>query len=275
MSLALGIAVGLILGLTGAGGSILAVPLLMAGLGWSITQAAPVALLAVAAAAGLGTYIAWRKSYVRYRAALLMSGVGALFAPFGLMAAERLPTHTLTLAFAALLVVVAIRMIRRSIVAPTEAGIVRATVAGDGSHTAGRICHVQANGRILWTRACVGVMSVIGAVTGFLSGLLGVGGGFVIVPSLRASTALSMHSAVATSLMVIALTSIGTVISSIAQGREMPWLIAIPFVIGALLGMVGGGRLAPRIAGPLLQRLFAGLMLMVAAGLASHGLGWL
>ena len=71
MSVLLGIAVGLILGLTGAGGSVLAVPLLMAGLGWSLPQAVPVALLAVAAAAALGAWLAWRQSYLRYRAALL------------------------------------------------------------------------------------------------------------------------------------------------------------------------------------------------------------
>lgn len=275
MGLAIGIAVGLILGLTGAGGSILAVPLLMAGLGWSLTQAAPVALLAVAAAAGLGTYIAWRKSYVRYRAALLISAVGVLFSPLGLLAADWLPQHILGLAFSVVLVIVAARMIHQSIRAPEESAVVRATVAGDGSHTDGPICRINDNGRIIWTRPCAFVMSLIGAITGFLSGLLGVGGGFVIVPSLRASSALSMHSAVATSLMVIALTSLGTVVSAMAQGRTMPWAVALPFVIGALLGMVGGGRLAPRIAGPRLQRLFAMLMLTVAAGLAARSFGWI
>lgn len=275
MSLAIGIAVGLILGLTGAGGSILAVPLLMAGLGWSITQAAPVALLAVASAAGLGTYIAWRKSYVRYRAALLISAVGLLFSPLGLIVAERLPNKILMAVFSAVLAVVALRMILQSIKSPEEAGIVRASVAGDGSHTEGPICHLQNNGRILWTRPCMCAMSAIGAITGFLSGLLGVGGGFVVVPSLRASSALSMHSAVATSLMVIALTSVGTVIAAVAQGRDMHWAVALPFVLGALLGMIGGGRMAPRIAGPRLQIVFSILMLIVAAGLLSRGLGWL
>ena len=72
MLMMLGVAVGLVLGLTGAGGSILAVPLLMAGAALSVPQAAPVALLAVMAAAGLGAARAWRKSYVRYRAASLM-----------------------------------------------------------------------------------------------------------------------------------------------------------------------------------------------------------
>lgn len=275
MSLALGIVVGLILGLTGAGGSILAVPLLMIGLGWSITQAAPVALLAVSSAAALGTYIAWRKSYVRYRAALLISAMGIMVSPLGLLTADRLPRNTLTLVFSATLLIVAIRMIRQTIVAPDESTIVRATVSGDGSHTDGPICQLKENGRILWTRPCTCLMSAIGVATGFLSGLLGVGGGFIVVPSLRASSALSMHSAVATSLMVIALTSAGTVISAIVQGRELPLMIALPFVIGSLLGMIGGGRLAPYIAGARLQRMFALLMIVIAAGLSARSLGML
>lgn len=274
MALVLGIAVGLILGLTGAGGSILAVPLLMAGLGWSITQAAPVALLAVASASAFGTYIAWRKSYVRYRAALLMSAAGVLLAPLGIVSAQHLPAPILALIFSAVLVIVALRMGYRSIAAPMEAGIVRATVAGDGARASGPICRLKENGRILWTRACFVLMLAIGAVTGFLSGLIGVGGGFVIVPSLRAGSALSMHSAVATSLMVIALTSTGTVVTTIAQGQAIPWLIALPFVSGALLGMFGGGKIAPFIAGPSLQRAFAGLMLVIAVRLSGHALGW-
>jgi uncharacterized protein len=84
LSILLGVIIGLVLGLTGAGGSIFAVPLLMAGLGWSITQAATVSLLAVAVAAAAGTALAWRQSYVRYRAALLIASVGVMVAPFGI-----------------------------------------------------------------------------------------------------------------------------------------------------------------------------------------------
>ena len=274
MSLFLGVLTGLVLGLTGAGGSIFAVPLLMANLGWSLPQAVPVALLAVASAAALGTYIAWRKSYVRYRAASLMAAAGMLTSPLGLSAADVMPHTVLTLLFAAVLTVVAIRMFLQASLAPEEAAVVRAAVAGDGSHARRPACHVNSStGRIIWTRPCAMVVSVIGIVTGFLSGLLGVGGGFVIVPSLRALTELSMHSAVATSLMAIALTSLGTVAVAILQGRDLPWMIAMPYVIGALLGMTGGRWLAPHIAGARLQQVFAGLMVLVAAGMVLHATG--
>ena len=110
----LGLAVGLTLALTGAGGGILAVPLLMFGLDWSITQAAPVALLAVGASAALGAVIGLRQGAVRYRAAVLVAITGGLVTPLGVHLAHALPTRPLTVAFAVVLLYVAIRTFRQS-----------------------------------------------------------------------------------------------------------------------------------------------------------------
>ena len=87
----LGTLVGLVLGLTGAGGGVLAVPALMLGLGMSLTDATPVSLVAVGAAASLGAAVGLRNRQVRYRAALLMSGLGILTAPIGVWLAHHLP----------------------------------------------------------------------------------------------------------------------------------------------------------------------------------------
>ncbi|MDM4772733.1 sulfite exporter TauE/SafE family protein [Solimonas sp. SE-A11] len=264
MSMLLGVVAGLVLGLTGAGGSIFAVPLLVLGLGWSLADAVPVALLAVCAAAAFGTAVAWNVAYVRYRAAILMALAGACTAPLGLWAAPRLLAPFLSLLFAAVLVLVALRMLLQARRAPAEARIVRATVAGDGAEAGGPLCGLHAQtGRLMWTLPCAALIGGIGAVTGLLSGLLGVGGGFVIVPALRAATPLSMHSAIATSLLAIALTSAAAVMGALALGHALPWAAALPFVGGALLGMLGGRLLAPRIAGPALQGGFAVAMLAV------------
>ena len=261
-----GVLVGLVLGLTGAGGSVFAVPLLMLGLGWNIAQAMTVALIAVCAAATLGTLVAWNASFVRYRAAIVMALVGCLTAPLGLRLADRLPDSWLTAAFAAVLVVVALRLIVQARGNPAETQVVRATVAGDGKPARGPLCRAnETTGRLVWTSRCAMVISSIGATTGLLSGMLGVGGGFVIVPALRAGTVLSMHSAVATSLMNIALTSAGTVVTSMAMGRTLPWMVALPFVGGSLAGMLAGRRIARRIAGPRLQQSFAAVMFCAAA----------
>lgn len=273
MSILLGIIVGLVLGLTGAGGSILSVPLLMAGLGWPITQAATVSLLAVSMAASLGTVLAWRHSYVRYRAAMLMALAGIITAPAGIHLADSLPPAMLTAAFALLLSIVAVRMFLQAIDSGQDARIVRAAVAGEGAPAQGSICRVNpATGRLIWRWPVFATLGLIGAVTGFLSGLLGVGGGFLIVPALRATTPLSMHSAVATSLMAISLTSLGTVASGLVQGRTLPLVVALPFVLGALIGMAMGRLAAPHIAGPKLQQAFAVVACIVALVMGIHAL---
>jgi len=267
MAVLLGIIVGAVLGLTGAGGSILAVPLLMFGLGWTLPQAAPVALLAVCASATFGTVVAWDVTHVRYRAAVLM-GVAALFtAPLGLTAASLLPLPILTGLFALVLAWVGGRLLRQAVRAPAEAAIVRATVSGDGSRPGGRWIKVSEQGRIIWSEVTFAAVAAIGALTGFVAGMLGVGGGFVIVPALRYASGLSMHSAVATSLLAVALISAVAAAGAAVQGVPIAWAAALPFVGGALAGMFAGRKLAPRIAGVRLQQVFATIMLIVAAGL--------
>lgn len=271
MSIALGIIVGLVLGLTGAGGSILSVPLLMAGLGWPITQAATVSLLAVSMAASLGTVLAWQHSYVRYRAAMLMALAGVITAPAGIYLADGLPPATLTAVFALVLALVAIRMFLQAIGSGQDARIVRAAVAGEGEPARGSLCRVSpTTGRLIWGWPVFATLGLIGSMTGFLSGLLGVGGGFLIVPALRATTQLSMHSSVATSLMAIALTSLGTVASGLVQGRSLPLVVALPFVVGALIGMALGRLAAPHIVGPKLQQAFAVVACIVALIMGIH-----
>lgn len=267
MTVLLGLIVGAVLGLTGAGGSILAVPLLMFGLGWTLPQAAPVALLAVCVSATFGTVVAWDVTHVRYRAAGLM-GVAALFtAPLGLTTAALLPLPVLTVVFAIVLAYVGARMLRQAISAPAEAAIVRATVSGDGSTSGGRWIRVNESGRIVWNETTFAAVAAIGGLTGFVAGMLGVGGGFVIVPALRYASGLSMHSAVATSLLAVALISAVAAAGAAVQGVPVDWAAAAPFVLGALAGMFAGRKLAPRIAGARLQQVFAVIMLLVAVGL--------
>ncbi|MDY6919124.1 MAG: sulfite exporter TauE/SafE family protein [Pseudomonadota bacterium] len=264
----LGLAVGLILGLTGAGGSVIAVPLLIWGMGWTLPQAVPVALLAVSAAAIFGTATVWPQGIVRYRAALMMSAAGMLTAPLGLAAAQILPLPLLNVGFALILLVVSLRMLYAARKSPDETRVVRAGLRDQREAPGEPVCKVNPDtGRLLWTRPCALAITGGGLATGFLSGLLGVGGGFVIVPILRAVTDLSFHSAVATSLMAIALTSAGTVLMALAQGGNLPLLVALPFVLGALAGMLAGRLTANRLAGPRLQTGFASVMLVVCLGM--------
>ena len=129
-------------------------------------------------------------------------------------------------------------------------------------------------GRLVWTLPCAWALAVTGAMSGLLSGLLGVGGGFVIVPSLSRYTNIATRSVFATSLAVIALVSIGGVGAAAWQGA-VAWAIALPFAIGAIGALLAGRLIAARLAGARLQQAFALVRGCVALLLFARGLGWI
>lgn len=257
MILLLGVLVGLVLGLTGAGGGMLAVPALVFGLDWRVAQAAPVALLAVAGAAWLGTLDGLRLGLARYRAALLMAAAALPSATFGLWAAQHLPAAVLTTLFALAMIAAAVRLLR--------------TTEDLHEHV---LCRVSPDsGRFVWTPRTALVLAGFGLFAGLLTGLLGVGGGFVIVPVLLRYTELAMPAAVATSLMVVALTSSLGLALGWLHGVTPPASVALPFLAAVMAGMVVGRLLARRVSQRASQRVFALLMLGLAASLLAHAGG--
>jgi len=260
-AMSLGALVGLTLALTGAGGGILAVPLLVFSLHLGLAESAPVGLLAVGLASAVGAALGLREGRVRYRAAMVIGGAGMLLAPLGVWLAQRVPNGPLTLVFALVLGWSAWGMYQRS----------RATPSARTTRLAQPPCvRNPCTGRFIWTRPCSMVMASTGMVSGMLSGLLGVGGGFVIVPALTRYSDLGADSVVSTSLAVIALVSVSGVASATAHG-SMPWSIAWPFAVGAMVALLAGRRLAGRFSGPTLQRCFAMLSAVVSLMLLARG----
>jgi uncharacterized protein len=121
-------------------------------------------------------------------------------------------------------------------------------------------------GKLIWTVPCARALMFSGALAGFLSGLLGVGGGFILVPSLKSFTDLPMKAIVATSLGVLAVVSAGGAFFSMASGI-LNTSIAIPFAGGAFLGLLLGKFLEHRISGHRVQQIFAVFTLIVAISL--------
>ncbi|NIF75365.1 sulfite exporter TauE/SafE family protein, partial [Burkholderia sp. Ap-962] len=122
-------------------------------------------------------------------------------------------------------------------------------------------------GRLAWTPATAAALAGTGAVTGLMTGLLGVGGGFIIVPMLRKLTDVPMHGVVATSLMVIALVGTGGIASTIAHGTPVPVEVALWFSATTAAGMVAGRLASRRLAARHVQTGFAVVLTLVAAGL--------
>ena len=255
ISILLGSFTGIVLALTGAGGTIIAVPLLMFSLDLTVAQAAPIGLLAVGLSAAISALLAFRQKRVRYRAASFIALIGALTSPAGIWLAQHLPNISLTLLFAGVLIFVAQHMFRQSMHEGKNAMSIQ--------HSASPCQVDKASGRLIWTMPCFRALALSGTTAGFLSGLLGVGGGFVIVPALRKITNLPILSIMATSLAITALIATTGVISAIAIGA-MQWSIALFFCTGTIAGMLFGRMFAERLAGPRLQQGFATLAGVIA-----------
>lgn len=256
-ALILGLLVGVILALTGAGGGILAVPLLIFGARLGVAEAGPIGLLAVGMAAALGALLGLRAGTVRYRAALLVAFAGMIVSPLGIWLAQRTDNRWLGVLFAVIMLAVAARTYR-------QAG--KRTGQHEAMDRHPPCIRHQQGGRFIWTLPCARALVLSGSVAGLLSGLLGVGGGFVMVPALRRHTDLGMESVIPTSLAVIALVSAMGVASSAIAG-QLNWSIALPFSLGSLGGMIAGRQVARRLAGPQLQKGFALVSALVAIGM--------
>jgi uncharacterized membrane protein YfcA len=260
-----GIVVGLSLGLTGGGGSILAVPLLVYGL-----AVAPQEAVSISLGAGGATSLAgavqrlWRRE-VEIKTGLIFAGSGMLGAPLGTWIGGHISETLLLGLFAALMVVVAVRMWRKASRSPAEAAVIRAATEPPFTEGRGPACRRDPSGHLPLTSRCMAVLLASGVMTGVLSGLFGVGGGFVIVPALVLLTSLDIHRAVATSLLVIAVISGAGLASHLYAGRSIELATAVPFAGGGVAGLGIGTWAGRRIPAVRLQKGFSIVILAVAA----------
>lgn len=234
-----GALVGFMLGLVGGGGSILAVPLTVYLVGVrDLHTAIGTSALAVAANAATGLANHAIKRTVRWRPGAMFSAAGVAGAFAGSTLGMAVDGRSLLALFALLMIVVGGLMLRRK--------------SPDGQ--------VQAVGEPVDAAKVLG----FGLATGALSGLFGIGGGFLIVPGLIASTGMPMINAVGTSLIAVTAFGLTTSVNYAASGH-VDWSLAASFIVGGLIGCFGGVRAASRLATDrTLTRIFAVLVFAVA-----------
>lgn len=245
----LGFVVGLSLGALGAGGSILAVPMLVHVAGATPKDATAISLAVVAIAAIVGTLRHRRAGRVRARTGVTFgfAGVGGSIA--GSVIARGIDGDLLMLGFAGLMLAAAWRM---------------------GSARPGRTDEGEERSPIAPSRSAAGRgpvrgLAIVGAGTlvGLLTGLFGVGGGFIVVPALVLLLGEPMPVAVGTSLLVIAINACVALVARIVHGG-VPWGTALAFAAAATAGVVAGERVADRLDARALQRGFALLLVVLA-----------
>jgi uncharacterized membrane protein YfcA len=257
----LGFLIGLSLGALGGGGSILAVPALVYGAGLDPRAATSGSLMLVGAAALVGAVPHWRAGRVRVPTGVLFALCAVPGAVAGSAVNERLDPNLLLLAFAALVLVAAWRML---VGCPTctRAGELRSlgrSALEEGTLTT----KVVGPRESLDLRTVLRVLAA-GTAVGLLTGLFGVGGGFVIVPALVLVLRLPMPQAIGTSLLVIALNSAVGLASRVTT-TTIEWTVILPFTAAAIAGVLAGARVADRLDPQRSLRAFAALLVVVAA----------
>jgi uncharacterized membrane protein YfcA len=270
LAVAAGGVVGLALGLTGGGGSIFAMPLLIYVLGVPPGRAVPISLVAVALTAMVGGMQSVRHRLAVWQPTIIFALGGIVGAPFGFLIARHLAERMLVAGFALLAVTVGSLMWRTSHTSPAQAGALRARAYEmDG----GPVCVLAPDGQLRFSAPCAAILAVVGLATGVLSGMFGIGGGFLIVPALVLITRMGVHRAVATSLLVISAISASGAVTALWHG-QLDWLILVTFATGGAAAMIVGRMLAERLAGPRLQQIFAVLIVCVGIGMLLDSIPW-
>ncbi|MDO8346190.1 MAG: sulfite exporter TauE/SafE family protein [Cellvibrio sp.] len=266
MLLFIGLLIGLILGLTGAGGSVFAVPLLLLLGGMSMAGATGISLGAVAVTtiyASLRNTFSRNTPSVLWKPGLILAFSGALTAPAGQWLGMHISELWLVSGFCLLAAIIALRMWVSAQKNPASAIVVRAGNFAD-TPSPDHLCNLNPTGQFELRPRCVSGLLIGGLIVGVLSGLFGVGGGFLIVPLLLALSAVTMAQAVSTSLLIIALISSSGFISHLLLSETQHWQWLILAAAGGVIGMIIGQAVSHKMANVLLQKIFAVSLLIVA-----------
>jgi len=235
LDLMLGFGIGASLGMLGGGGSILTVPALVYLVGQSPQTAVTTSLAIVGANSLMGAYFHRAQGTLNWRVAIVFGGIGMLTSYLAAGISKQFPPSLLMVAFAVLMLSVALLLLR--------------------GKTAARASEQETIH--LWK------IMVGGALIGVVTGILGVGGGFLIVPALVMLIGLPMHHAVGTSLIIIAMNSAAGFLGHL-EGFTIDLTLIAAFVAAGLIGTFAGVRLGRRLNPMLLRRIFAIFVIALA-----------
>lgn len=237
LTIALAVFVGVALGLLGGGGSILTVPLLAYVAGMDAKQAIATSLLVVGVTSAIGAISHARAGRVQWRTGLIFGGAGMVGAYGGGLLARFIPGTILLIGFAMMMIATAVAMLRGR----------KNVDASEGGH-----------------QLPVPKIIAEGLVVGLVTGLVGAGGGFLVVPALTLLGGLPMPVAVGTSLVVIAMKSfagLGGYLSSV----QINWTAALAVTAAAVVGALVGARLTAMVNPDALRKAFGWFVLAMAS----------
>lgn len=236
--------IGLTLSLLGGGGSVLIVPLLVYLAKFPVNESIAMSLIIVGVASAYGSIKYLKEGFVNKRLVLLfvLPGIIASFA--GARVAEYVPSKLLLFMFGAMMILISMILYKKSSQGRPKNEIV--------------VCCPDLT-----------VSVAAGTVIGFLTGLLGVGGGFLIVPTIALLMKCSLYTAIGTSLAIIAINSLTGFIGHLSAIKINLFLTGF-FLIATLAGAVAGTKVSGALKLNVLQKIFAGLIFFVGIFLAAQ-----
>ena len=258
LAVAAGVLIGLSLGALGGGGSILAVPVLVYLLDQSASQATTGSLVVVGVTSMIGAIAAHGTGNLLLGRGVVFGAVAIGGAALGARASTQVRDEVLLASFSLLLLVVGGLMAWRQL--------------RDGKgHRAQHAARPSLDDPIItfsptFACACPRALKVLitATVVGLLTGFLGVGGGFLVVPALLLALALPMRYAAGTSLVVITITSAAALAVRAEAGAGPDWSPVLALTTASAVAAVAGARLADRIDTARLQTAFTTLVMAVA-----------
>lgn len=259
---ALGIVVGVVIGGLGGGGGVLTVPALVYVLGQDAHDATTGGVLIVGVTALVGTLVRVRERGIEWRTGVAFGAVGVPAAYLGTLVNRNVDQPVLLIAFACLTLLVAAAMLWRG----PECADTPAEPAG-AAGVAVAVRHGTVSAQAVKVVAC-------GLAIGFLTGFLGVGGGFLVVPALVVVLRLPMSLAVGTSLFIIVINAASSVLARTAD-LHLDWMVIGPFTLTAIAASLVAKRVACRLSGTTLSRAFALMLGAVGLFVAAESIGML
>ena len=241
----LALAVGVAMGLFGGGGSLLLVPALTSVMGFDTKQAVATSLAVVGISAAVGAVAAGAKGTLPMRPAVIIGATTMVGAFGGAFVGARLDDAVQLTIFGVVVMVAAVILAWQS------------TRRSD-AHATDRVPRPAA------------LMAAAGIGVGLVTGLVGVGGGFLIVPALVMAAGLAMREAASVSLFVMVLAT-ASALAGYAGRVPLSWAFVLPFAVVASIGTIAGGFAGHSMPQRLLQQIFAGALVVVAAFVLIRG----
>ncbi|MBW0092169.1 sulfite exporter TauE/SafE family protein [Pseudonocardia sp. KRD-184] len=276
----LGLVMGLVIGALGGGGGVLTVPLLVYALGVTAQSATTSSIIIVGITALVGTLARIRGGGIDWRTGLIFGALGIPSAFLGTLLNRNVDQQVLLLAFAAVTVLAATAMLinsRPEAEKPAQPADGSTPCEPSGGGTVATATRSTAGPTRARRRFLVTAVKVVlsGIVVGFMTGFLGVGGGFLVVPALVIILRMPMTAAIGTSLLIITLNAVTSMASRLGSPLDLDWRIVVPFTVLAVVGSFLGKRVADRLSGQLLTRAFAIMLILVGGFVAAEALGLL